>query len=169
MTGERGHVTKPWAKPGAALQTPPSLINSFIHSFNHSVMVCENIFYAPPRLQIVLSVIKYFTIFKEILNPEGHRHRNNGSKLVELHWEGSAPAACAAGFFLMFLDIQGLVIISKMKAKKILPVEKWHQIFDRMNCLGLGIRQGLWAISCFWYFFAPFFLAFSEAPFPRTY
>ena len=47
-----------------------------------------------------------------MLNPEGHPNRITGSKvtaillnggfcpLVELHWEGSAPAACAAGLFL---------------------------------------------------------------------
>ena len=53
--------------------------------------------------------IEYVTIFKEILNTEGHSNRITGSKvtaillkgglfpLVELHWEGSAPAACASG------------------------------------------------------------------------
>ena len=59
--------------------------------------------------------IDYVTIFKEILNPEGHPNRITGSKvtaillnggfcpLVDLHREGSAPAACAAGlFFLKF-------------------------------------------------------------------
>ena len=56
--------------------------------------------------------IDYVTIFKEILNPERHPNRITGSKvmaillnggfcpLVELHREGSAPAACAAGLFL---------------------------------------------------------------------
>ena len=51
------------------------------------------------------------TIFKEILNPEGHSNRITGSKvtailleggffpLVELHREGYAPAACTAGLF----------------------------------------------------------------------
>ena len=55
--------------------------------------------------------IDYVIIFKEILNPEGHSNRITGSKvtaillnggfcpLVELHREGSAPAACAAGLF----------------------------------------------------------------------
>ena len=55
--------------------------------------------------------LDYVTIFKEILNPEGHPNRNAGSKvtailltgeffpLVELHREGSAPAACTAGLF----------------------------------------------------------------------
>ena len=58
--------------------------------------------------------IDFITIFKEILNPEGHSHRITGSKvtaillnagfcpLVELHREGSAPAACAAGLFLNY-------------------------------------------------------------------
>ena len=56
--------------------------------------------------------IDYVTIFKEILNPEGHPNRITGSKvtaillnggfcpLVELHREGSAHAACATGLFL---------------------------------------------------------------------
>ena len=52
------------------------------------------------------------------------------------------------------------MIKTKMKAN-----EKWPQIFDRMNCLGLGIRQRLQTISRFWYFFAIFFLAISDAPF----
>ena len=55
--------------------------------------------------------VDYITIFKEILNPEEHPNRITGSKvtaifqngefcpLVELHREGSAPAACAAGLF----------------------------------------------------------------------
>ena len=55
--------------------------------------------------------IDCLTIFKEILNPKGHPNRITGSKvtaillnggfcpLVELHREGSAPAACAAGLF----------------------------------------------------------------------
>ena len=55
--------------------------------------------------------VDYFTIFKEILNPGGHPNRIIGLKvttillnggfcpLVELHWEGSAPAACAACLF----------------------------------------------------------------------
>ena len=55
--------------------------------------------------------IDYITILKEILNPEGHPNRITGSKvtaillnggfcpLVELHREGSAPAACTAGLF----------------------------------------------------------------------
>ena len=46
------------------------------------------------------------------LNPEGHHNGSTGSRnitilldggrpcqLVELHWEGSGPAACAAGLF----------------------------------------------------------------------
>ena len=59
--------------------------------------------------------IDYVTIFKEILNPKGHPNRITGSKvtvillnggffpLVELHREGSAPAACAAGLFSLIL------------------------------------------------------------------
>ena len=57
----------------------------------------------------------YVAIFMEILNPEGHQNCITGSKvraillnggfcpLEELHREGSAPAACAAGLFLMAL------------------------------------------------------------------
>ena len=41
---------------------------------------------------------------------------------------------------------------TKMKPREKLPVENWPQIFDRMNRLGLGIRQRLRTISCFWYF-----------------
>ena len=55
--------------------------------------------------------IDYVTNFWEIRNPEGHPNRITGSKvtaillnggfcpLVELHREGCAPAACAAGLF----------------------------------------------------------------------
>ena len=54
----------------------------------------------------------YIDNFSEIPNPEGHQNRYIGSKvtaillkgsfclLVELHQEGSAPAACAAGLFI---------------------------------------------------------------------
>ena len=52
-----------------------------------------------------------------------------------------------------------------MKDKEILPVKKLAQMFDRMNRLGLVICQRLWTISCFCYFFAIFFFAFSEVPF----
>ena len=52
----------------------------------------------------------------------------------------------------------------KIKAREKLSVEKWFQIFDRMNCLSLGIRQRLQIISCFWYFLLYFFCAL-EAPF----
>ena len=53
----------------------------------------------------------YIDMLPEILNLEGHQNRCIGSKgtavmlmgqfclLVELHPEGAAPAACAAGFF----------------------------------------------------------------------
>ena len=66
--------------------------------------------------------IDYVTIFKEILNPEEHPNRITGSKvsviflnggfcpLVELHREGSAPAACAAGLFLSFNHTKKLFI-----------------------------------------------------------
>ena len=58
----------------------------------------------------------HFGIFSEILNPEEHQNRFIGSKvtaillmgrfclLVELHREGSAPAACAAGLLLEILN-----------------------------------------------------------------
>ena len=55
--------------------------------------------------------------------------------------------------------------ITKIKADKKFAVEKWPNIFDRMNCLGIRIRQRLGMISCFWYFLAIFFLAFTGAPF----
>ena len=58
--------------------------------------------------------IGFVTMFKEILNHEGHPNYITGSKvmaillngwiclLVELHWKGSAPATCAAGLFLLW-------------------------------------------------------------------
>ena len=73
-------------------------------------MVYENIFMAPAN-GAFSHKIDYVTIFKDILNPEGHPNRITGSKvtaillnggfcpLVELHREGSASAACAAGLF----------------------------------------------------------------------
>ena len=54
---------------------------------------------------------------------------------------------------------------TKMKAEEKFPIEKWPQIFDRMNCLGFGIHQRLWIFSCFGFFFAIFFGKFSEATF----
>ena len=59
--------------------------------------------------------IDYVPIFEENLNLKGHLNRFIGSKVtailvnggfylgVELHWEGSAPAACAAGLFTRYL------------------------------------------------------------------
>ena len=56
--------------------------------------------------------IDYVIVIKNFLNPEGHQNRIIGSKvkaillkggfcqLVELHREGSAPAACAVGLFI---------------------------------------------------------------------
>ena len=56
--------------------------------------------------------IDYIPIFLENLNLGGHLNRFIGSKVtaifvnggfylgVELHWEGSAPAGCAAGLFI---------------------------------------------------------------------
>ena len=44
------HIKQTWAKPGAALQTPLSLIGQLIHSFINSLMVCGNNFTALPRL-----------------------------------------------------------------------------------------------------------------------
>ena len=53
--------------------------------------------------------IDYVTIFKEIINPDGHPNRIINSKvtaillnggfcpLVELHWEGSAPVVNGIG------------------------------------------------------------------------
>ena len=58
---------------------------------------------------------------------------------------------------------------TKRKATEKLHVKKWPELLDRLICLGLGIRQRLWTISCFWYFFAIFFFAFSEAPFQQCF
>ena len=66
--------------------------------------------------------------------------------------------------FFMFLDLKGSCDQNpKMKANKKLLVEKWPQIFDRINRLGLRIRQRLRTISCFWTFLLNFFFAFLEA------
>ena len=55
--------------------------------------------------------IDYVIVFKTFLNLEGHQNRIIRLKntailqmgefclLVDLHWEGSAPAACGAGLF----------------------------------------------------------------------
>ena len=56
------------------------------------------------------------------------------------------------------------MIKTKIKAKEKLHVDKRPQIFDRMNCLGLGISQRLQTISCFWYFFL-YFLSVLKAHF----
>ena len=61
--------------------------------------------------------IDYIPIFGEILNCDGHLNRFIHSKatvvgvtgrfylVVELHWEGSAHAACAAGFLSKPLQV----------------------------------------------------------------
>ena len=54
-------------------------------------MVCENIFTAPPRpngCRWCFQSIDYFTIFKEILNPEGHPNHINGSKVTAILLNG---------------------------------------------------------------------------------
>ena len=86
-----------------------------INSLINSVLVCENIFTAPPRLIMVEDgafshKIDYVTIFQEILNPEAHPNRSTGSKVTMNRWicllewgfsgEGSVSAACAEGLFL---------------------------------------------------------------------
>ena len=85
----------------------------------------------------------------EILNLKGHPNRFIGSKgtimlvkrgggfhlVVELHWEGSAPAACAAGlfFFCRFFAQQ---------KKEILPVVKYFQsVKDQRSHLGHTILK----------------------------
>ena len=76
--------------------------------------------------------VDYVTIFKEILNPEGHPNRITGSKvttillnggfcpLVELHREGSAPAACAAGLFVNALNFIGIESTRSLELRKAL-------------------------------------------------
>ena len=61
--------------------------------------------------------IDYVIVIKSFLHLEGHKNPIGGLKvmsillksgfclLVELHREGSAPAACAAGLFLFFLHL----------------------------------------------------------------
>ena len=75
--------------------------------------------------------IHYVTIFKEMLNPKGHPNRSAGSKvtaillnggffpLVELHWEGSAPRACAAGLFWYIDNTQTYRLSNIYKKKKV--------------------------------------------------
>ena len=58
---------------------------------------------------------------------------------------------------------------TKRKATEKLHVEKWPELLDRLICLGLGIRQRLWTISCFWYFFAIFFLRFQRHLFSNIF
>ena len=56
--------------------------------------------------------------------------------------------------------------VVSLMAKKQLTVERWPQKVDRMNRLGLGIRQRLLTTLRFGYFFdiyIYFFLQFSEA------
>ena len=48
--------------------------------------------------------------------------------------------------FSWFYTYKDLVTPIKMKAKEKLPVEKWPNILDTMNGLGLGIRQRLWTV-----------------------
>ena len=100
-------------KPGAALQTPPSLINSLSQSSfvkislwrHHALMVKDDAF---------SHKIDYVSFLYEILNHEGHLNRfiglkvtailgNGGILPVKLHREGSATAACAEGLFLFIL------------------------------------------------------------------
>ena len=109
--------------PGATLQTPMWFINSFIQSWFVKISLRRR--HALTVADVAFShKIDYVTIFKEILNPEGHPNGISGSKvtaillnggffpLVELHREGSAPAACAAGLFLHVLVISVFFLIA---------------------------------------------------------
>ena len=94
------------------------LRDSLIHSFSQSWFVKISL-----RRRHTLTFadgafshkIDHVTIFQEILNSKGYPNRITGSKvtaillkgwilpMVELHREGSASAACAAGLFLLLL------------------------------------------------------------------
>ena len=74
------------AKPGAALQTPPSLIHSFIHPLvltalqrRHAQMVKDS---------LSSYKIDYVIVIKNFLNPEGHQNRITGSKVTGILLKG---------------------------------------------------------------------------------
>ena len=80
--------------------------------------------------------IDYFIVIKNFLNPEGHQNPISGSKVTaillkggfcllgELHREGSAPAACAAGLFLCILN-QWLVLHSNYVCQEPITISKF--------------------------------------------
>ena len=74
---------------------------------------------------------------KNFLNPEGHQNCISGSKetvillkgqiLVKLHREGSAPAACAGGFFWSFCMYGDLLVMPVLNKTAIEPFHKHVQ------------------------------------------
>ena len=88
--------------PGAALQTYTFVINSLTHcSFDkislrrgHALMVEDGAF---SHKIVYVRFFRRFLIQIALLVQKLRQF----SKWVDLHWEGSAPAACAAGLFKM--------------------------------------------------------------------
>ena len=75
------------ARPGAALQIPLSLI----HSLSRSSFVKISVHLRHALLDgdgAFSNKIDYVTIFKEILNPEGHPNRITGSKVTAILLNG---------------------------------------------------------------------------------
>ena len=78
---------------------------------------------------------------------------NSNSRFLK--WE--THLTCLSVIFSCSQNYRGLVTKTKTKDREKLSVEKWPQILNRMNRLGLGICQKFQTISCFWYSFAIFF------------
>ena len=68
-----------------------------------------------------------------------------------------------------FQAIQTAVFYKKKKIQMTKFQFSRFQTYGGMDYLGLGILQKLRTFICFWYFFAIFFLAFSETPFKQFF
>ena len=96
--------------------------------------------------------------------PDKNLQKNDSCNLLSDCWleVHSTHLKCLSVLLSCFLTSRGIVAKTKMKPKEKLSVEKLPQMFDRMNCIGLRIRQRLRTISCFWFFFCYIFGRFQR-------
>ena len=92
-------------------------------------------------------------MIKNLLNPEGHQNPFSDSKvttillkgciclLVELHWEGSAPAACTEGFFVKIVSLSWAVIQTTLCQNSLMNDQFWIFFKDLWNNTTLKLLQ----------------------------
>ena len=78
------------AKPGAALQTPLSLVHSFIHSFSEPFppTALQRRHAQTVRDRASSYKLDYVIVTKNFLNPEGHQNPISGSKVTAILLKG---------------------------------------------------------------------------------